>query len=70
MAGGAVVSVVIGLVRPGPWLLALLLVVVLALVRAVAIRGLLLAGAWAMEQTQPRGQDRFDGPSSRRRFEV
>jgi low temperature requirement protein LtrA len=53
MAGGAVVSVVIGLVRPAPWLLALLLVVVLALVWAVAIRGFLLAGAWAMEQTQP-----------------
>jgi hypothetical protein len=48
-----VVSLVIGLVRPAPWLLALLLVVVLALVWAVAIRGFLLAGAWAMEQTQP-----------------
>ena len=53
MAGGAVASVVIGLVRPAPWLLALLLVVVLALVWAVAIRGFLLAGAWATEQTQP-----------------
>ena len=51
MAGGAVASVVIGLVRPAPWLLALLLVVVLALVWAVAIRGFLLAGAWATEQT-------------------
>jgi len=52
MAGGAVVSVVIGLVRPAPWLLALLLVVVLALVWAVAIRGFLLAGAWAIDGTQ------------------
>ncbi|HKF16445.1 MAG TPA: low temperature requirement protein A [Candidatus Dormibacteraeota bacterium] len=53
LAGGAVVSVVIGLVRPAPWLLALLLVVVLALVWAVAIRGFLLAGAWVMEPKQP-----------------
>jgi len=52
LAGGAVVSVVIGLVRPAPWLLALLLVVVLALVWAVAIRGFLLAGAWAIDGTQ------------------
>lgn len=53
MAVGGVVSLVIGLVRPAPWLLALLLVVVLALVWAVAIRGFLLGGAWAMEQTRP-----------------
>jgi low temperature requirement protein LtrA len=53
MASGAVVSAVIGLTRPTPWLLALLLVVVLALVWAVAIRGLLLAGAWGAEQTPP-----------------
>ena len=53
MAGGAVVTVVIGLARPAPWLLAMLLVVVLVLVWAVAVRGFLLAGAWAVEQTQP-----------------
>src|SRR5215467_193600 len=53
MAGGAVVSLVIGVVRPAPWLLALSLVVVLALVWAVAIRGFLLAGAWPMDQTRP-----------------
>jgi hypothetical protein len=53
MAGGAVASVLIGLRRPTPWLLALLLVVVLALVWAVAIRGSLLAGAWGIEQTGP-----------------
>ncbi|HKA49729.1 MAG TPA: hypothetical protein VKK19_09100 [Candidatus Dormibacteraeota bacterium] len=45
-------TVVTGLVRPAPWLLALLLVVVLALVWAVAIRGFLLDGAWAMDGTQ------------------
>ena len=53
MAGGAVASVVIGLMRPTPWLLALLLVVVLALVWAVATRGFLLASAWGIEQTGP-----------------
>jgi low temperature requirement protein LtrA len=53
MAGGAVVSAVIGLTRPAPWLLALLLVGVLALVWAIAIRGFLLAGAWGAEQTPP-----------------
>jgi len=45
MAVGAVVSVLIGIAQPAPWLLALLLVVVLSLVWAVAIRGFLLAGA-------------------------
>jgi low temperature requirement protein LtrA len=49
MAGGAVASIVIGSTRPAPWLLALLLVVVLGLVWAVAIRGFLLAGAWGTE---------------------
>jgi len=53
MAGGAVAGVGIGLTRPTPWLLALLLVVVLALVWAVAIRGFLLAGAWGMEPARP-----------------
>jgi low temperature requirement protein LtrA len=52
LAGGAAASVVIGLTRPAPWLLALLLVGVLALVWAVAIRGFLLAGAWGTEDTQ------------------
>jgi len=47
MAIGAFASVLIGVARPAPWLLALLLVLVLALVWAVAIRGFLLAGDWA-----------------------
>ena len=47
MAAGAIVSLVIGWARPAPWLLALLLVVVLGLVWAVAVRGFVLAGAWA-----------------------
>jgi hypothetical protein len=50
MAVGAVVSVLIGMAQPAPWLFALLLVVVLSLGWAVAIRGFLLAGAWAREQ--------------------
>lgn len=52
MAFGAVVSLLIGLARPAPWLFALLLVVVLSLVWAVAIRGFLLAGAWTAEQAE------------------
>jgi low temperature requirement protein LtrA len=43
---GAVASVIIGWARPVPWLLALLLVVVLGLVWAVAVRGFALAGTW------------------------
>jgi hypothetical protein len=49
MAAGAVLSVGIGWVRPAPWLLAVLLVAVLSLVWAVAVRGFVLAGAWAVE---------------------
>jgi low temperature requirement protein LtrA len=43
---GAVVSLVLGWTRPAPWLLALLLMVVLGLVWAVAVRAFALAGAW------------------------
>jgi len=42
MASGAAVSLLVGVARPTPWLFALLLVVVLTLVWAVAIRGFLL----------------------------
>ena len=49
MAAGAVVSLAIGWARPAPWLLALLLVLVLGLVWAVAVRGFAVAGAWAAE---------------------
>jgi low temperature requirement protein LtrA len=52
MAVGAVVSLLIGVARPAPWLFALLLVVVLSLVWAVAMRGFLLAGASAAEQAE------------------
>ena len=43
---GAVASVIIGWTRPAPWLLALLLVGVLGLVWAAAVRGFALAGTW------------------------
>jgi low temperature requirement protein LtrA len=45
-AAGAVVSLGIGWARPAPWLLALLLMLVLGLVWAVAVRGFVVAGAW------------------------
>lgn len=50
MGAAAVISLIIGATRPAPWLLALLLVVVLALVWAVAARGFLRAGVWAAER--------------------
>ena len=52
MAIGAVVSLLMGVARPAPWLFALLLVVVLTLVWAVAVRGFLLAGASASPQVE------------------
>lgn len=48
---GAAASVIIGWARPAPWLLALLLVVVLGLVWAVAVRGFALAGTWGRDQS-------------------
>ena len=49
---GAVASVIIGWTRPAPWLLALLLVVVLGLVWAVAVRGFALAGTWGPDRSE------------------
>ena len=51
-AAGAVASVIIGWIRPAPWLLALLLVVVLALVWAVVVRGFALAGTWGPDRSE------------------
>jgi len=48
---GAVASVIIGWARPAPWLLGLLLVVVLGLVWAVAVRAFALAGTWGPDQS-------------------
>jgi hypothetical protein len=47
LVAGAVVSLLVGWAGPAPWLLGLLLVLVLLLVWAVAVRGFVLAGAWA-----------------------
>ena len=47
---GAVASVIIGWSRPAPWLLALLLVIVLGLVWAAAVRGFALAGTWGPDR--------------------
>jgi low temperature requirement protein LtrA len=51
---GAVASVIIGWTRPAPWLFALVLVVVMVLVWAVAVRGFALAGTWGPDgSTRP-----------------
>jgi len=52
MVAGAVATLIIGWTRPAPWLLALLLVVVLGLVWAVAVRGFALAGAWGPDRSE------------------
>jgi len=52
---GAVASVIVGWARPAPWLLALLLVLVLGLVWAVAVRGFALAGAWGPDGLEAEG---------------
>ncbi len=49
---GAVASVIIGWTRPAPWLLGLLLVIVLGLVWAVAVRGFALAGTWGPARSE------------------
>jgi low temperature requirement protein LtrA len=52
MAAGAVVSLLIGWAQPPPWLFALLLVAVLALIWAVAVGGFIRAGAWLTEDNR------------------
>ncbi len=52
---GAAASVIIGLTRPAPWLLALLLLVVLGLVWAVAVRGFAVAGTWGPDGSEAQG---------------
>jgi len=51
--GAAAIALVVGGIRPAPWLLALLLVVVLSLLWVFAITRFLRAGAWGSEE--PRG---------------
>jgi low temperature requirement protein LtrA len=45
MAAGAAAAAIVGWARPAPWLLAALLVVILSVLWAVAVRGFLLVGA-------------------------
>ena len=49
MVAGAAISVIVGSLRPVPWLLALLLVAVLSGAWAVIVRGFALAGVWGAE---------------------
>lgn len=49
MVAGAVISVIVGWVRPVPWLFALLLVAVLSGAWAVIVRGFAVAGVWGAE---------------------
>ena len=51
LVAGAAASLVIGWARPAPWLLGLLLVAVLSLIWAVAVRGFLLTGKWAPDRS-------------------
>lgn len=46
MAGGAAAALVVGWVRPAPWLLALLLVPILFVLWVFAVSRFLRAGAW------------------------
>jgi low temperature requirement protein LtrA len=46
LAGGAVAALLVGWLRPAPWLLALLLVAVLSVVWGFAVSRFLRAGAW------------------------
>ena len=46
MAGGAAAALVVGWVRPAPWLLALLLVVILSALWFLAVSRFLRADAW------------------------
>jgi hypothetical protein len=52
---GAAASVIVGWARPAPWLLAFLLVVVLGLVWAIAVRGFALAGTWGPDGSEAEG---------------
>ena len=54
IAVGAGASVVLGWVRPAPWLFALLLVAILSLLWFFAVSRFLRAGAWGDEPSHPR----------------
>jgi low temperature requirement protein LtrA len=51
LAGGAAAALVVGWVRPAPWLLALLLVAILTVLWVFAVNRFLRADAWGAEQS-------------------
>ena len=51
LAGGAAAALVVGWVRPAPWLLALLLVAILSVLWVFAVNRFLRADAWGAEQS-------------------
>ena len=53
LAGGAGAALVVGWVRPAPWLLALLLVAILSVLWFFAVNRFLRADAWGEERSHP-----------------
>ena len=53
LAGGAGAALVVGWVRPAPWLLALLLVAILSVLWFFAVSRFLRADAWGEERSHP-----------------
>jgi low temperature requirement protein LtrA len=56
-AGAAALALVVGAIRPAPWLLALLLVVVLSLLWLFAVTRFLMAGAWGPDPAAMGSRD-------------
>jgi len=56
-AGAAALALVVGAIRPAPWLLALLLVVVLSLLWFFAVTRFLRAGAWGPDPAAMGSRD-------------
>jgi low temperature requirement protein LtrA len=54
LAAGAGATVVVGWVRPAPWLFALLLVAILSVLWVFAVSRFLRAGAWGEDASHPR----------------
>jgi membrane protein implicated in regulation of membrane protease activity len=52
MAGSAGAALVVGWLRPAPWLLALLLVAILSVLWLFAVSRFVRAGAWGEEQSR------------------
>ncbi len=71
IAIGAGASVVVGWVRPAPWLFALLLVAMLSLLWFFAVSRFLRAGAWGDDESRSRESSELtDSPGSPRAHET